>query len=133
MKINHENVSCITQQSEILWIQATQRQYFADIFKLIKNPKAQVSATSRSLFSKHAVFLDKDLNILRCTTRNEKSMLEFSTVFPILLPSAVRNSKGNFENCPFTLLLAEKDHIHCGHQGVPNTLSFLEGHVPSEA
>lgn len=123
--VDHSKFAYISGRSEILWIQAIQQKYFFDLFKLVKNPKAQVSASSRSLFIKHAIFLDTELHILRCTTRNENSVLEYATVYPILLPSVVRNSSGKFENCKFTELLVEKAHVHCGHQGVPNTLAYL--------
>ena len=120
-----DRFACIARPSEILWIQAIQRKHFPDIFKLIKNTKAQVSSSSRSVFVKHSVFLDTELNILRCTTRNEKSALEYATVYPILLPSTVRNASGVFENCKFVEMLVKKAHEHCGHQGVPNTLAYL--------
>ena len=115
----------VSSQAEILWIQAVQQKYFSDLFKLCESPKAQVSSSSRILFTKHAVFLDKELNVLRCTTRNEKSVFEYATVYPILLPSTVRNSEGGFENCSFSKLLVEKSHEHCEHEGVPVTLSHL--------
>ena len=124
-KVSSDKLVYLSEKSEIMWIQAIQQKYFPDLFKLVKNAKAHVSASSRSLFTKHVVFLDPELNILRCTTRNEKSILEYATVYPILLPSSVRDTMGNFENCKFSELLVEKAHVHCGHQGVPNTLAYL--------
>ena len=120
-----ERLSLVSRKSEVLWIQAVQRKHFAELFKLVENYKAKVSPSSRSLFVKHAVYLDPELNILRCTTRNEKSAFEYATVYPILLPSTVRNESGKFENCIFTELLVKNRHILVGHQGVPNTLSLL--------
>ena len=120
-----DKLTYVSSEAEILWIQAIQQKHFSDIFKLCENPKAQVSSGSRSIYVKHAVFLDKELKVLRCTTRNEKSIFEYSTVYPILLPSSVKNSLDIFEKCSFTKLLVEKAHLHCGHQGVPVTLSHL--------
>ena len=120
-----DKLSCIARPSEIFWIQTIQRKHFPDIFKLVKNTNAQVSSSSRSLFVKHSVFLDTELNILRCTTCNELSALDYATVYPILLPSTVRNTSGTFENCKFVEMLVNKAHEHCGHQGVPNTLAYL--------
>jgi hypothetical protein len=87
---------------ELMWIQAIQRKYFAEIFLILENPKAKVSAFSRALVTSHAIFLDKDMKILRCTTRNEKSILDYSSVYPILLPSSVRTAEGGWEDCEFT-------------------------------
>ena len=123
--ISSEKLSLISKRSEVLWIQATQRQYFPELFKLIENPKAIVSSSSRSLFVKHAVFLDPEFKVLRCTTRNEKSMLAYSSIYPILLPSMVKNENGEMEMCHFTTLLVKKAHQHIAHQGVPHTLSQL--------
>ena len=69
--------------------------------------------------------MDPDLNLLRCRTRNEASLLPYSTVFPILLPSLVKNEKQEWEMCPFTELLIRKIHVNSGHQGVPHVLSIL--------
>lgn len=124
-KLPLNNGDQVSKISETVWLHSIQRKYFPDLFKLAKNPKAQVCASSRSLFTKHVVFLDKDLGLLRCTTRNEHSAFEFATVYPILLPSSVKGLSGNFENCKFTELLVEKAHVHCGHQGVPHTLAHL--------
>ena len=120
-----DKLSLVSGEAEILWIQAIQQKHFSDIFKLIKNPNAQVSSSSRAVYISHAIFLDNELNILRCATRNEKSVFEYATVYPILLPSTVRSLGGGFENCKFSELLVEKAHVHCGHQGVPVTLSHL--------
>ena len=65
------------------------------------------------------------MKVLRCTTRNEKALLDYSTIYPILLPSSVKNSEGKWENCLFTELLVNKIHDKIGHQGVPHTLSNL--------
>ena len=123
--ISNENLSLISTRSEILWIQATQKQYFPEIFKLIKDPKTMVSSSSRSLFIKHAIFLDPELKVLRCRTRNENSLLAYSSVYPILLPSMVKTNNNTWEMCDFTSLLVKKAHKHIGHQGVPHTLSHL--------
>ena len=120
-----ERLSLISSKAEILWIQATQRQYFPDLFKLVKNNKAVVCSESRSLFIKHAVFLDPEIKVLRCTTRNEKSGLAYSSIYPILLPSMIKNENGEREMCIFSTLLVRKAHEHIGHQGVPHTLSHL--------
>ena len=105
----------ITTKSELLWIQATQRLYFKDLFALLNNPKSQVSATSRSLFKDHRIFLDKEMGILRCKTRISESLHSFATANPILIPAISH----------FTTLLIYKAHSSLGHQGVPNTLSHL--------
>ena len=123
--ISNENLSLISTRSEILWIQATQKGYFSEIFKLIKDPKAMVTSSSRSLFIKHALFLDPELKVLRCRTCNENSLLSYSSIYPILLPSMVKTEDNTWEMCKFTILLVKKAHKHIGHQGVPHTLSHL--------
>lgn len=123
--VSDEKLSLISKKSEVLWIQAVQRKYFSDIFRLVENPRAKVSASSRSLYVKHAVFLDPDLKVLRCATRNEKSSMEYSTVYPILLPSMIRTDSGGWESCVLSELLVKKAHERVGHQGVPNTLASL--------
>ena len=110
---------------ELMWVQAVQQKHFAEIFMLLENPKAKVSSFSRSLLSSHAIFLDKDMKVLRCTTRNEKSMISYSGVYPILLPSSVRTSEGGWEDCEFTKKLVLQRHHSLGHQGVPDTLSNI--------
>ena len=120
-----EKLTLVSRKSEILWIQAVQQKYFSELFKLCENPKAKVSANSRSIFFKHLIFLDTELQVLRCTTRNEKSLADFSTVYPMLLPSMVRDVSGNWEMCEFTKMLVERVHVHIQHQGVPNTLARL--------
>ena len=109
---------------ELLWIQSVQRRYFGEIFKLLEKPKAKVSASSRSLIKTHAIFLDKDLDVLRCTTRNEKSEISYSAVFPILLPTTVKTENG-FEDCMFTKLLVLDRHEKLAHVGTPNVLANL--------
>jgi hypothetical protein len=111
--------------SEVLWVQATQRKYFSEIFLALEKPKAKISAFSRKLMVSHAVFLDKDLKILRCTTRNEKATIKYSTIYPILLPSSVKNSDGVWVDCEFTRKLVLKYHKRLGHHGVPDTLASL--------
>ena len=123
--VSEERLSLISNKAEVLWIQATQRKYFPDLFKLAKNTKSVVSSESRSLFVKHAVFLDPEIKVLRCTTRNEKSGLAYSSIYPILLPSMVKNENGEKEMCAFTTLLVRKAHHHIGHQGVPHTLAHI--------
>ena len=93
-------------------------------FKLLEKPKAKVSASSRSLIKTHAIFLDKDLDVLRCTTRNEKSEISYSAVFPILLPTTVKTENG-FEDCMFTKLLVLDRHEKLAHVGTPNVLANL--------
>ena len=120
-----EKFMLFSDEAEILWIKATQKKHFPDIFKLIENSNCQVNASSRSLLHKHGIFLDTDLGILRCTTRNDLSQSDFSTVYPILLPSSVKNKNGNFINCEFSELLVKKHHSLQGHEGVPNTLASI--------
>ena len=120
-----EKLSFCNENPEIMWIQAVQRKYFSEVFQLLENPKARVSQFARSLLVNHTVFLDKDLKVLRCTTRNEKADLEYSTVFPILLPSSVRDSKGNWVDCEFSKKLVLKKHELLGHAGVPETLASI--------
>ena len=114
-----------SNEAEVMWIQATQRKYFSEIFLLIENPNAKVSPYSRSLYVNHGIFLDSDLKVLRCTTRNERSLLPYATVFPIFLPSMVRNKEGVWEICQFSRLLVKFKHHEIGHQGVPDTLSNI--------
>ena len=104
-----------TITAEILWIRATQISHFPEIIELCRNPKAQVSASSRTLFREHKVFLDKNLGVLRCSTRLENSIHPFSVVCPILLP------KGSM----YTSLLIRSVHKSQGHSGVAHTLTHL--------
>ena len=120
-----ENLSYFSSRAELVWIQSMQKKYFSELFLLIERPQAIVSAFSRRVFKNHGIFLDKDMKVLRCTTRNEKALLDYSTIYPILLPSSVKNSEGKWENCLFTELLVNKIHDTIGHQGVPHTLSNL--------
>ena len=122
---SQEKSDLLHKNSEVLWIRAIQRKHFPEIFKLIKDPKSAVSASSRALFINHSIFLDKDLKVLRCRTRNENSCLDFSNIYPILLPSMVLNKHGEREMCNFTKLLVKKAHRNVGHAGVPNTLAHL--------
>ena len=110
--------------AELLWIQSIQKQHFNELFALIKNPKAKVSPASRSLFKSHAIFLDRDMQILRCTTRNEKSTLSFSSVYPILLPSTTK-IEGGYKDCLFTTMLIRNRHEKLAHSGTPNVLANL--------
>ena len=109
---------------ELLWLQSIQKRYFKEIFILLNKPKAKVSPASRSLLRSHAIFLDKEMNLLRCTTRNERSSLSYSTVYPILLPSLVKIDVG-FEDCMFTKMLVINRHRKLAHLGTPNVLSNL--------
>lgn len=111
--------------AEVMWIQSIQKRYFSEIFLLLEKPKAKVTPFSRKLVASHAVFLDRDLNILRCTTRNEKATVDYASVYPILLPSSVRDSEGKWEDCPFTKKLVQQRHDRIGHHGVPDTLAHL--------
>ena len=108
-----------------MWIQATQRKYFSEVFLFLENPRARISSYTKSLVVSHSIFLDKEMKVLRCTTRNEKSMISYSGVYPILLPSSVRTAEGEWEDCPFTKMLVLKRHADIGHQGVPDTLSSI--------
>ena len=111
--------------AEILWIQAVQQKYFSEIFLVLENPKAKVSSFSRNLLISHAIFLDRDMKILRCTTRNEKATIDYSSIYPILLPSSVRDLDGKWIDCEFTKKLVLKRHDRLGHHGVPDTLASL--------
>ena len=121
----HEKAIMFSNEAEVVWIQATQRKYFSDFFLLLENPNAKVSSYSRSLLVSHGIFLDRDLKVLCCTTRNERSLLPYATVYPIFLPSMVRNEKGEWETCQFSRLLVKFRHHEIGHQGVPDTLSNI--------
>ena len=116
---------CKESNVELMWIQATQRKYFSEVFLFLENPKARISSYTKSLVVSHSIFLDKEMKVLRCTTRNEKSMISYSGVYPILLPSSVRTAEGEWEDCPFTKMLVLKRHADIGHQGVPDTLSNI--------
>ena len=118
-----EKLSFCNENAEIMWIQAVQRKYFSEVFLLLENSKAKVSPFARSLLVNHTIFLDRTMKVLRCTTRNEKAGLGYSTVFPILLPSSVRNEEGNWVDCEFSKKLVLKRHEDLEHAGVPETLS----------
>ena len=124
-KFVSEKLSFCKENAEILWIQATQRKYFSEVFQLIENPKARVSSFARSLLVKHTIFLDRDMKVLRCTTRNEKADLSYSSIYPILLPSSVKDLNGKWIDCEFSKKLVLKRHGHLGHAGVPETLANI--------
>ena len=109
------NENSITSTAETLWIRSTQLAHFHEIFDLIKNPNAQVSADSRMIFREHKIFLDKDMGVLRCTTRLQNSIHPFSIVCPVLLP----------KNSMFTSQLIRSIHKIHGHSGVAHTLTQL--------
>ena len=128
--ISEEKLSLFSSKAEILWIQATQQEYFHEIFLLLENPKAKVSAFSRNLFNDYIIFLDPEMKVLRCRTRNEHALLNYSTIYPILLPSMVKDKDGVYKNCVFSELLVRKIHENVGvpdtdgtHIGVPDTLA----------
>jgi hypothetical protein len=110
--------------AELLWIQSVQRQHFGEIFELLEKPRAKVSSATRSLVRSHAIFIDRDMNILRCTTRNEKSMLSYSGVYPILLPGNIKTENG-VEECMFTKMLVLNKHEKLAHSGTPSVLANL--------
>ena len=120
-----EKLAYFSSRAELLWIQSIQKKYFSELFLLVENSKAKVSAFSRRVFVSHCIFLDKEMKVLRCTTRNEKALLDYSSIYPILLPSMAKNSEGNWENCAFTELLVKKIHERIDHEGVPHTLADL--------
>ena len=120
-----EKLSFCSENAENLWIQAVQRKYFSEVFLLLENPKARVSSFAKSLLVNHTVFLDKEMKVLRCTTRNEKADVGYSTVFPILLPSSVQDKEGKWVDCEFTRKLVQKRHEDLGHAGVPETLANI--------
>ena len=105
----------MVRKAEVLWIKAVQRKHYSDLFKLTASPEASVSRTMRSFFKDHKVFLDKDLGVLRITTRLQDSLLPYETTHPILLPPKDR----------FTDLYVTKIHEENGHSGIPQTLSYL--------
>ena len=110
--------------AELLWIQSVQRQHFGEIFTLLEKPRAKVSSVTRSLVRSHAIFLDRDMQILRCTTRNEQSMLSYSGVYPILLPGNIKTENG-YEECMFTKMLVLDRHEKLAHSGTPSVLANL--------
>ena len=110
--------------AELLWIQSIQRQHFGEVFTLLEKPRAKVSSVTRSLVRSHAIFLDKDMNVLRCTTRNERSMLSYSGVYPILLPGNVKTENG-YEECTFSKMLVLDRHEKLAHSGTPSVLANL--------
>ena len=105
----------IRRQVEVAWIQAIQRKHYPDLFKLAANPETRVSRAMKGFFKDHGVFLDKELNVLRVTTRLQESLKPKDTVYPILLPPKDR----------FTILYIRKIHEDNGHAGIPQTLSYL--------
>ena len=115
----------ITQQAELLWVRAVQRRYLPDLLKLAHGTQSPISATVRSFFTNHSVFYDPNSQVLRCRTRQENSLLQHSAIYPILIPTTVRNAQGENEACSFTRLLVIKAHQEMGHAGVPSTLSHI--------
>ena len=101
--------------AEVLWVQAVQREYFQELFELCENSKSSVSPGFKSIFKEHKIFFDKELGVLRCSTRMQNSDLKYSTVNPILIPS----------KSTFTTLLIRHAHKRLGHRGVPQTLAHL--------
>ena len=110
--------------AELLWIQSVQKIHFSDIFSYFKNNKAKISRGSKGLIKSHMLFLDKELNIIRCTTRNEQSELSYSRIYPILLPT--QTILDNVARpCTFTEMLIINRHERLSHLGVPETLSNI--------
>lgn len=105
----------LRKEAEVVWIQAIQRKYYADLFKLTASPEIKVSQAMRGFFKEHGIFLDEELNILRVTTRLQDSMHPYEAVYPILLPTKDR----------FTSLYIRKVHEDNGHAGIPQTLSYI--------
>ena len=110
--------------AELLWIQSVQKIHFPDIFSYFKNNKAKISRGSKGLIKSHMLFLDKELNIIRCTTRNEQSELSYSRIYPILLPTQTI-SNNVARPCTFTEMLTINRHERLSHLGVPETLSNI--------
>lgn len=107
--------AAIYKGAELLWVQATQKAHFPEMFKLIKNTKARVAPSVKSVFQEHKIFLESQNKVLCCQTRMENSNLPISTIYPMLLPS----------NSIFTDLLIRHMHVAAGHQGTPQTLSHI--------
>ena len=104
----------LRRQVEVAWIQVVQRKHYPDLFRLTANPEIRVSRAMKGFFADHGVFLDKDLNVIRVTTRLQESINPYDTVHPILLPPKDR----------FTTLYVQKVHVDNGHAGIPQTLSY---------
>ena len=102
-------------EAELLWIRATQVTHFPGIQLLVRNEDAKVSPSVKSVFFQHGVFLDTKSHVLCCTTRMKNSNLPDSTVYPMLLPS----------HSTFTNLYIRHVHEKVGHQGVPQTLTYI--------
>ena len=111
--------SDLRRQVEVAWIQVTQRKHYPDLFKLTANPEMRVSQAMKGFFKDHGVFLDKDLNVLRVTTRLQESLHPYDAVYPILLPPKSR----------FTTLYIRKVHVDNGHAGIPQTLSYVRSEM----
>ena len=113
---------------EILWIQAIQREYYGDFFILAKdnskgkNSFSNIPADSKNKFKELNIFLDSDLNILRCHSRIQAANLKFSTINPILLPP----------ESPFTYMLIKRTHERLLHAGKSQTVAAVrtEYYVP---
>merc|ERR1712015_30160 len=104
----------LRRQVEVAWIQVIQRKHYPDLFRLTANPEIRVSRAMKGFFKDHGVFLDKELGVLRVTTRLQESVHSYDTVHPILLPPKDR----------FTTLYVQKVHRDNGHAGIPQTLSY---------
>lgn len=109
----------LRRQVEVAWIQVVQRKHYADLFRLTANPEVRVSQAMKGFYKDHGVFLDKELNVLRVTTRLQESIHLYDTVYPILLPPKDR----------FTTLYVRKVHEDNGHAGIPQTLSYIRTEI----
>ena len=105
----------LRSEAELLWVRAAQVTHFPGIHLLIRNEDAKVSPATKSLFFQHGVFLDTKSHVLCCTTRMQDSHLPASTVYPMLLPT----------HSTFTELYIRHAHEKVGHQGVPQTLTYI--------
>ena len=130
IKTSLPNVFSHWRMAEILWIRAVQHQHYEDYFILSKGSFSvrgqgsfsNIPADSKNNFLRMNIFLDDDLQILRCKTRFCDSSMDYATMNPILLPPESH----------FTLLLIRQTHQRILHAGKAQTVAAVrsEFYVP---
>ena len=110
-------------KAELLWIRSIQHTHFLDYFTLCnggfvhKGNKSfpAIPVDSKNNFLRLGVFLDKDLDVLRCKTQSRESLPDYDTMNPILLPP----------ESPFTALLVLDTHQRLLHAGKCQTVAAI--------
>ena len=96
--------------TELIAIKLLQAEYFSEIVAYFDNGKV-----GKTPFLVRKLNLDMSDGILRCVGRLQYSDVDFSTKYPILLPS----------RCHFTNLLIQSIHERCMHAGVNHVLGIM--------